>query len=1455
MKRIFILIVLLTINFFAKAQGDFCNNAAVIVPTFTNCSWVAGTSNNASQTLAGCSGNADDDVWYRFVANSSSMTIRVDPTTGYDPVIQLFNGAGCSGTSLGCKDDNGINGNERLTLNNLITGNTYTFRVYHFGIGSGTSNFSVCVTGVAPPTNNTACNAFALPTVTPNCNFQTYTNAGSAGSNTPAPNGCGGSSPFQGGYQGGDVWFSVVVPPSGELDIHTLREGFADGAMALYSGSCFAPVLVRCDDDAGVGSMPYINRKNLTPGATMYIRVWEYGNNNNGQFGICVSTPTNDNCVNAQWICDLNGYGGVTSSAYTIDLPGNMTGTGQNSNTNNNPNAPFGQNYTGNSPSSPVQIDNNSWLAFTANATTAQLFVNVNSCQNNNGLQMQIFRGTNCNNFVAVSNMLETTQSQTITASGLTPGQTYYIMVDGFAGDVCSYTISATSGVQVVEAIPQNYFICAGSSTSITANVSGNLSGVTYSWSSTPAGTYPNTQTINVTPTANTLYQVSVSGQSNCGGTVTTATAYVTVDPNPTANITTTPTPACINSPISVSGNPSGGSGIYINHIWTGNGAQFLSSTSSSSPTFNSPTAGTYTLNYQVTDLWGCIGTATRTINVQAAPSANFTIAASSICSGDSPVTLVPNTAGGTFTATPSSPNPINGNTFDPSIAGAGTSNITYQIPGTGNSCPASTTKPITVTATPDATITSPTSFCTSDAPHTLTAATSGGTWTGPAVSNGIFTPSVAGSGTFTINYTVNNGNCSNSSSTSITVSSTLDPSITTTGPFCSDGGTINLSAIDEGVWSSNDFSINATTGEFDPSLLTDGIYSVTNTIGGSCGSASTAQITISDGACDNDNDGVLNNDDPDDDNDGILDVEEDANLDGDNDPLTNPTDTDDDGVPDFYDLDSDNDGIVDVIEAGGQDPDGDGIIGTGPITDIDMDGLDDSVDPSQGGSPLPTPDSDNDGIDDFLDLDADDDGIVDNIEGQSTTSYSPPTGLDTDGDGIDNAYDLDNNGTPIAPVDTDLDNTADYFDTDSDNDGDNDLLEGWDTNNDGTANTIPTGNDSDNDGIDDAFDADGTSTTNNGGPSNGGSTPIVFPNLDEPSTAELDWREPQDNDGDGISDNEDPDDDNDGILDVDEDLDGDGNPLNDDTDGDGIPNVFDLDSDNDGIVDVIEAGGEDPDGDGIIGDGPFIDNDNDGLSDIVDPSEGGSPLPNPDTDGDGLADAIDYDSDNDGIVDNIEAQTTEDYIAPSGNDTDGDGIDDVYDNDNGGTPVAPTDTDLDNVPDYIDLDSDNDLDVDIIEAWDTDNNGSPNTEPTGNDSDGDGLDDAFDVDGTSTTDNGGPANGGSTPESFPNLDDSDSPERDWRELEIIIPNIFTPNGDGVNDLFIVSGNFKELKGTIINRWGNTVYNWNGVNNSWDGRTKSSAEASEGTYFYVFEAIDAEGASTIYKGSFVLARD
>src|SRR5690606_39045251 len=94
-------------------------------------------------------------------------------------------------------------------------------------------------------------------------------------------------------------------------------------------------------------------------------------------------------------------------------------------------------------------------------------------------------------------------------------------------------------------------------------------------------------------------------------------------------------------------------------------------------------------------------------------------------------------------------------------------------------------------------------------------------------------------------------------------------------------------------------------------------------------------------------------------------------------------------------------------------------------------------------------------------------------------------------------------------------------------------------------------------------------------------------------------------------------------------------------------------------------------------------------------------PTTNPtDTDGDGIPDYLDLDSDNDGILDNVEAQTTAGYIAPSGKDEDCNGLDDSYEKKPGdGGGLVPVDTDGDHIPDYKDLDSDGDGCSDTSEA------------------------------------------------------------------------------------------------------------------------------------------------------------
>ena len=68
------------------------------------------------------------------------------------------------------------------------------------------------------------------------------------------------------------------------------------------------------------------------------------------------------------------------------------------------------------------------------------------------------------------------------------------------------------------------------------------------------------------------------------------------------------------------------------------------------------------------------------------------------------------------------------------------------------------------------------------------------------------------------------------------------------------------------------------------------------------------------------------------------------------------------------------------------------------------------------------------------------------------------------------------------------------------------------------------------------------------------------------------------------------------------------------------------------------------------------------------------------------------------------------------------------------------------------------------------------------------------------------------------------------------IPNIFTPNGDGINDLFRVTANgFEDIEVMIYNRQGELVYRYYGLNGWWDGYTHAGVKVSPGTYFVIVE--------------------
>ncbi|MBS1637129.1 MAG: gliding motility-associated C-terminal domain-containing protein [Bacteroidetes bacterium] len=91
--------------------------------------------------------------------------------------------------------------------------------------------------------------------------------------------------------------------------------------------------------------------------------------------------------------------------------------------------------------------------------------------------------------------------------------------------------------------------------------------------------------------------------------------------------------------------------------------------------------------------------------------------------------------------------------------------------------------------------------------------------------------------------------------------------------------------------------------------------------------------------------------------------------------------------------------------------------------------------------------------------------------------------------------------------------------------------------------------------------------------------------------------------------------------------------------------------------------------------------------------------------------------------------------------------------------------------------------------------------------------------------------------------------------LSIEIPNVFTPNGDGVNDLFTIkSTGVKEISLDIFNRWGEKLYEFTGANAAWDGKTGQGAKVPDGTYFFFVKATGYDGNKVEKHGTVNLYR-
>ncbi len=383
---------------------------------------VSATTVGATQSSTNCSSTAtNDDVWFVFTAGATTQTVRFEnvvAVTGTVASMGMDLYTTCGGTNTNCNTAITLtSGAGQANLTGLTAGTQYFLRVWTTGT-SNSATFNICIINPPPPpTNDDPCGAVSLtPGSGGACSFATYTNASATSTTGPPAPGCAS-------FLGGDVWFSVVVPASGALIINTSVVGtLSDGGMALYSSSdntCTGTfTLIECDDDDSPnGSMPFISRSGLTPGSTVFVRFWEYSNDNNGFFGICVTEPSsNDNCAGATSLSVSPSNTCTTllsgqSTVYATQSVAGCSGT----------------------------ADDDIWYSFVA--TDATHVITLSGVTPTTTMVTQVYSGT-CGSLTS----LACSTTNTTSVSGLTIGQTYYIRVhtSGLSGTYATFDICIT---------------------------------------------------------------------------------------------------------------------------------------------------------------------------------------------------------------------------------------------------------------------------------------------------------------------------------------------------------------------------------------------------------------------------------------------------------------------------------------------------------------------------------------------------------------------------------------------------------------------------------------------------------------------------------------------------------------------------------------------------------------------------------------------------------------------------------------------------------------------------------------------------------------------------------------------------------------------------------------------------------------------------------------------------
>ncbi len=470
-KRLFLLFSILafTSRFSLAQVNDDCSGAIPINPS-PSCS---STGNNTAGTiLAGtnysavagsCLAGSQRDMWYSFVAESTSPTITVSTLT--QARFQVYTDPCGTPVSVFCSTSGSS------AVPGLTIGLTYFIRVYSFNNSVG--NFSVCVVDPAPANN--ACASATVINSDITCTNISGTVYGSTNDGTSTT--CG-----TGIY---DVWYSFTAQtPNPTITLNNVGSDFVSPALQLIAG-CGTASLACGTTSAGVTTM---NATGLTIGNIYRIRVFSTGGTApldlaNAGFNICVTDPapvnnvcTNATALNSALTC-INTSGTIKYADATSGIP--ACGAG------NTGSADVWYSFVAQTVNPTITLSS---IGATLRSTTPG---------NGNGAVIQLLSGS-CGSLTSIGCVTGTGASLALNTStipgppGLTIGTTYYIRVSSNNNSATTAGTGWGFNICITDPAPANN-ACASAINLTTnptcINTTGTVYGATNDGTSTTCGT------------------------------------------------------------------------------------------------------------------------------------------------------------------------------------------------------------------------------------------------------------------------------------------------------------------------------------------------------------------------------------------------------------------------------------------------------------------------------------------------------------------------------------------------------------------------------------------------------------------------------------------------------------------------------------------------------------------------------------------------------------------------------------------------------------------------------------------------------------------------------------------------------------------------------------------------------------------------------------------------------